>query len=342
MMVHGLAIDQPAVTVEEIDDPTMAGAGIELLDLDAVQLGSMRFRARRVVVRLEACAVVFHSANVRLRTRTSVQEGLLAYVTFGPQAHATVNGLTVLPGLMLAAEPGAEARFVVDAGWQSITFLVPAQDIRAHLVARRREEDFRVPSGVEILQVNAERVRALYDWGRRLVDIAAREPFIFNDGRKERVAAQVELYEMLLATLGTASDFEPTRNERTRQAHSLIVKVAEDHALSRVDDYLRVTDLCRAADVSERTLEYAFKEVMGLTPMNYLVRLRLHRVRQALLAATQGSSTVSAEALKWGFWHFGEFSRAYKECFGELPSDTLRRAPGEMQREADVGSSARP
>jgi transcriptional regulator GlxA family with amidase domain len=195
---------------------------------------------------------------------------------------------------------------------------------------------------VETLQVNPERVRALYDWGQRLVDIAAREPSTFDDGRKERVAAQVELLERLLATLGAASDFEPTRSERTRQAHSLIVKVAEDHALSRLDDHLYVTDLCRAAGVSERTLENAFKEIMGLTPMNYLVRLRLHRVRQALLAATQGSSTVSAEALKWGFWHFGEFSRAYKECFGELPSDTLRRAPGEMQREAEVDSLAGP
>jgi AraC family transcriptional regulator, ethanolamine operon transcriptional activator len=340
MTVHDLAMNQPAVTVEEIDDPTEAGAGIELLELDAVQLKSMRLRARRVVVRLEACVVVFHSTNARLRTRTSVHEDLLAYVTFGPQAHGTVNGLTVLPGLMLAAEPGAEARFVAEAGWQSVTFLVRAQDIRAHLVARRREEDLRVPSGVEILQVNAERVRDLYDWGRRLVDVAAREPSTFNDGRKERVVAQVELIESLLATLGGASDFEPTRSERTRQAHSLIVKVAEDHALSRLDDHLYVTDLCRAAEVSERTLEYAFKEIMGLTPMNYLVRLRLHRVRQALLAATQGSSTVSVEALKWGLWHFGEFSRAYRECFGELPSDTLCRPPGEMQPEADIGSSA--
>ena len=93
------------------------------------------------------------------------------------------------------------------------------------------------------------------------------------------------------------------------------------------DDHLYVSDLCRAAGVSERTLEYAFKEVMGLTPVTYLIRLRLHRVRQALLAATQGSTTVSAEALNWGFWHFGEFSRAYKDCFGELPSDTLRRKP---------------
>jgi transcriptional regulator GlxA family with amidase domain len=82
--------------------------------------------------------------------------------------------------------------------------------------------------------------------------------------------------------------------------------------------------------VSERALAYAFKEVMGLTPMAYLIRLRLHRVRQALLAATHGSTTVSAVALDWGFWHFGEFSHAYKECFGELPSDTLRRKPGSI------------
>jgi len=81
--------------------------------------------------------------------------------------------------------------------------------------------------------------------------------------------------------------------------------------------------------VSERTLENAFRQVVGLTPMNYLVRLRLHRVRQSLLAGTHGTTTVSAEAMKWGFWHFGEFSRAYKDCFGELPSDTLRRRPDE-------------
>jgi transcriptional regulator GlxA family with amidase domain len=49
-------------------------------------------------------------------------------------------------------------------------------------------------------------------------------------------------------------------------------------------------------------------------------------VRQALLAATVGSTTVSVEALNGGFWHFGEFSRAYRVCFGELPSETLRRA----------------
>jgi AraC-like DNA-binding protein len=342
MLTRGIAIAQPAVTVDEIDDPARAGAGIDLFDMDAMQLQSMPLRVRRVVVRLEACTVVYHSTNARMRTRTSVREGRLAYVTFGPRARGSVNGLPIFPGLMLAAEPAAEAGFVVDPGFEDIAFLVRAQDIRDHLAARGREADFRPPSGVEALQVDAERVRALYDWGRRLVDIAAREPRSFEEGRKERAAAQAELLETLLATLDVASSFEPTRSERTQQARTLIVKAAEDHALSRVDDPVQVTDLCRAAGVSERTLEYAFKEVMGLTPVGYLMRLRLHRVRQALLAATHASSTVSAEALKWGFWHFGEFSRAYKACFGELPSDTLRRAPGEVPRETDGGVSARP
>jgi AraC family transcriptional regulator, ethanolamine operon transcriptional activator len=325
-------IAQPAVTVVEISDPTAAIAGIELIDQDLVQLQSMPLRARRVIVRFESAAVVFHSTNLRVRTRTSAQKGLLAYVTFGPHAKGTVNGLPVRSGLMLAAEPEVEARFVADAGYESITFLLPAQDVLAHLTARQRQSEFRLPRGVETLQVNAEKVRRLFDWGKRLVDTAARQPALFNERKDERVAAQVELVETLLAALAVADEFEPDRSDRTRQAHSLIVKIAEDYALSHTDEPLYVSDLCRVAAVSERTLEYAFKEMMGLTPVTYLIRLRLHRVRQALLAATQGSTTVSAEALNWGFWHFGEFSRAYKDCFGELPSDTLRRKPSAPQR----------
>ena len=321
------ASDQPSVTVVDISDPTEANTGVELLDLDAVQLQSMPLRVRRVAVRLVSAAVVFHSTNVRVRTRTSVRKGFLGYVTFGPQSRGTVNGLPVRPGVMLAAQPETETTLVANDGWESITFLLPPEDIRAHLTARQRESEFHLPQGVEPLQVDAERARGLFEWGKLLVDTALQQPTLFDEQAKERAAAQEELLETLLATLRAADDLESTRSDRTRQAQSLIVKTAEDYALAQTGDRLYVTDLCRVAAVSERTLEYAFKEIMGLTPMTYLTRLRLHRVRQALLAATQGSTTVSIEALNWGFWHFGEFSRAYKECFGELPSDTLRRKP---------------
>lgn len=318
---------QPAVTIDEISDPTLTNTGIELIDQDAVQLQSTPFRARRVTVRLEAAAVVYHSSNLRARTHTSVREGWLAYVTFGPKASGTVNGLPIRPGLMLAAEPATEVRFVVDAGWESLTFLVPPQDISEHLAARRREAEFRLPRGVELLQADPERVRELYDWGRRLTDTAEQMPELFDKHMPELGVVRVELFETLLATIGGANDFAPRRRDRTLQAQSRIVRTAEKYALSHIADHVYVSDLCRVTAVSERTLECAFRDIMGLRPMAYLIRLRLHRVRQALLAATPGATTVSATALDWGFWHFGEFAGAYKDCFGELPSDTLRRLP---------------
>jgi transcriptional regulator GlxA family with amidase domain len=161
---------------------------------------------------------------------------------------------------------------------------------------------------------------------RDQVRAADRQPTVF-DVPQTQTAAQIEVLETLLATLGSAGHVAPAALDLTRQAHSRVVQITEDYAVAHIAERLYVTDLCQAAGVSERTLQYAFKEVMGMSPITYLTRLRLHRVRQALRAATQGLTTVTAEALRWGFWHFGEFSRAYKSCFGELPSDTLRRKP---------------
>jgi AraC-like DNA-binding protein len=256
-----------------------------------------------------------------------VNKGLLGYVTFGPQARGTVNGVPVRPGMLLAAAPESEARFVVEPGWESVTFLLPPEEIRRHRTVRQWEAELRLPKGLETLQASEALVCGLFDWGKRLVETAVEQPALFNKREDERIAARVELTDSILATLRQASDLVPGRGDRTRRSRSQIVKRAEEHALARNGANLCISDLCRAAGVSERTLEYAFKEVLGLTPVAYLTRLRLHWVRKALLMATPGSTTISAEALNWGFWHFGEFSRAYRECFGELPSETLLRRP---------------
>ena len=317
--------DRAAVSVVEFTDPTVAGKDFELLAQDAVQLQSSPLRIRRVIVRLGDATVAFHSTNLRVRTRTAAHEGLIAYVTFGPQVTGTVNGLPVSPGLLLAAEPNTQVRFVTNAGWESITFLLRPDYIGAHLFARQRTEEFRMPRGVETLHANAASVQGLFEWGMRLVDAAAVEPAPFNESADRRAAAQVELVETLLAALRESAGHAPDRGELAKQEQSRIVKIAEDYALAHVGERLYVSDLCRVASVSERALEYAFKQTLGLAPVAYLARLRLHRVRNALQIPVRGANTVSAVALDWGFWHFGEFSRAYKACFGELPSETLRR-----------------
>ena len=317
----------PAVEVVEFSDPTIANSGIELIEQDAVLLATTPLRVRRIVVRLHDIALIYHSANQRVRSCTSAREMRLAYVVFGSQVRGPVNGLPVRAGLMLAAAPGAQARFVTDSGWQSITLMVRPQQLRAQQLVRAGEGggEFRLPNGIEALNIGEEQAAALFDWGKRLADTAARQPALFNDRPDLRAAAQADLLEALLTTLRGSRDVDTTRSERKRQAYSHMVMVVEGYALAHLADHPQVGDLCKVAAASERTLENAFKEILGVTPAAYLIRLRLHRVRQALLAGSPGSTTVSAEALDWGLWHFGEFSRAYKACFDELPSDTLRR-----------------
>jgi AraC-like DNA-binding protein len=330
---------QAAVTILDIEDLTAANAGMDLLEQDGMSLQSAALRARRVIIRLESATVVYHATNLRVRVRSKVRNGLLAYVTFGPKATGTVQGFEVRPGMMVVAEPEIEAGFVADPGYESVALLVPPDEVRNHVMARQRADEFHWPRGVEILRADPLAARELFRSGKRLAVAASRTPALFDEGRSERDAAQTELLEALLRAMRTTDALDPVGKERTRQAYSQIVTIAENCLLANRGERVQLSGLCRAADVSERTLECAFKEITGLSPVAYLIRLRLHRVRAALLAAEPSSTQVSVEALKWGFWHFGEFSRAYKRCFGELPSDTLRRQSGFANRQGDTVAS---
>ncbi len=283
---------QSGVTVVDITDLTAANAGMSVLKQDGMALVSTPLRARRVIVRLESAIVVYHSTNLPVRARTRVHEGFLTYSTFGPRAAGTVDGIEVGPGMLLAAEPETEAGLVVNPGYESIATLVRPDDVEAHLTARQRASEFRWPRGVEVLRTDPAQARALFRLGKRLVTAASRKPAMFDEWRPEREAAQVDLLEALLSALRSADRIEPTGPERTRQGYSRIVRLVEDYARTRAGERVQVSELCQAADVSERTLEYAFKEMTGLTPMAYLVRLRLHWVRAALLVAEPGSTRI--------------------------------------------------
>lgn len=330
MIEHSHHHRLPAVEIFDIDDTQLAQAGIEVIDMDLAQLQSTPLQARRVVVRLDGCMVAFYASNLRMRTRTrpSLQQGLISVVTFGPQTTGLVDGLAIRPDRLLLVEPGTAVGFVADPGYESITFLVAPDELQRHLRIRQRQNDFHAPQGLEILHVGAAMAGQLFAFGKRLVELAVQQPELFNEHAESRTAARTELLETLLETLDSSCDVAPERSERTRQQQSEMVRSAEQYALAHADEPLYVTELCTVVGASERSLEYAFKAVMGLTPKAYLARLRLHRVREALLQARPGATTVAIEALNWGFWHFGEFSRAYKNCFGELPSQTLRRPPG--------------
>jgi AraC family ethanolamine operon transcriptional activator len=100
---------------------------------------------------------------------------------------------------------------------------------------------------------------------------------------------------------------------------------ASEFIEANADDPPSIQEVCRVAGVSWRTLNYAFREQVGVTPKAYLQAVRLNGMRRALVDAEPGT-VIADVANRWGFWHMGQLAADYRRQFGELPSDTVRRA----------------
>ena len=102
------------------------------------------------------------------------------------------------------------------------------------------------------------------------------------------------------------------------------IQKARDYIDAHADEPPAIQDVYRAAGVSWRTLDNAFREPFGVPPKQYLQATRLDGVRKEL--RRRGSSAKIADiANHWGFWHMGQFASDYRRHFGELPSETTRR-----------------
>ncbi len=102
------------------------------------------------------------------------------------------------------------------------------------------------------------------------------------------------------------------------------VKLVEDYILKNAEKPISMKDLEVIAEVSARSIHYAFRRFRGYSPKALLQAVRLGRARETLLAAEPGDRVMTI-ATRCGFAHLGRFSAAYKRRFGELPSETLGR-----------------
>lgn len=99
----------------------------------------------------------------------------------------------------------------------------------------------------------------------------------------------------------------------------------EAHLREQPDAPLRVEQIARAAAVGVRALELAFQKHLQTTPARYLREQRLQGARRELLSRSAAQRPRVADlAVKWGYANPGQFARAYRERFGELPGRRSR------------------
>jgi transcriptional regulator GlxA family with amidase domain len=73
-----------------------------------------------------------------------------------------------------------------------------------------------------------------------------------------------------------------------------------------------------------RTLQLAFRQFRGTTPVGAIRQARLEGARHALTHGETEKTVIDA-AYQFGFTNPGRFARLYKATFGVSPADELRR-----------------
>jgi len=127
--------------------------------------------------------------------------------------------------------------------------------------------------------------------------------------------------------LETLASSHPAPARRTHPGRTRALRRALDYIRDHREQHVTIGSLCDAVGVSERTLQYVFRERFDVTPKQFVTSHRLNGVRTDLRRIGP-SVKVSDIANRWGFWHMGQFAADYRHQFCELPSDTLRRVRG--------------
>jgi len=166
----------------------------------------------------------------------------------------------------------------------------------------------------------------------RLPPLPSLEPLIaaLAAGCRDRDAAELE--ELALAFAGAVAATQRVAG-RTRRAASPRVERRISDVVRRIErDAQDISARCslaalaREASMSPYHFLRVFRRIVGLTPHQYVLRMRMHRTAVRLRRSSDPISTIAFDA---GFNDLSTFNRRFRRIMGASPSTfrTQRRAP---------------
>ena len=153
--------------------------------------------------------------------------------------------------------------------------------------------------------------------------LAKSAPDILANPEVARAIEQALIEVMILSLAGG----DPVDARSAHRHHHAVMRRLEEVLQASSEEPLYMTELCKAASASYRTLRDCCQEHLGMSPKRYLWLRRMHLARRALRSADAEATTVTEIATGCGFWELGRFAVAYRSLFGGSPSTALRRPP---------------
>jgi AraC family ethanolamine operon transcriptional activator len=203
-----------------------------------------------------------------------------------------------------------------------VVFSVPEAELAQHIVELTNDDPEQVLQTHGVVRLTPRLANQIREAASVYLDIAAG----LLTGRSEpSLVSEMANFAVEVVAIALVSTQAPDRSIQTLQRRSQLIRKAEGLSVRHGDQALRIGELCDELGVSERTLRHAFRELTGLSSLDYLKLQRLNRVYRTLRGAYPAGMLIKEVAYANGFNHLGQFSRDYKQLFAESPLQTLRR-----------------
>jgi AraC-like DNA-binding protein len=308
------AFDTCFATLEQFSD-----GGFDIDDVLQLSPGPLDFTSTQV--ELPGIQLQWNRVGAKIRARESYRGSgvLFGFVLQSPSPLKSF-GRDIDYGYAVVWHPGSQLEYVAPTGLASL--IVHVDGALADLLGW-------MPAGSFWSQVPGSRLRNLERTCRLATQAARRQAHAGNDS--QTTCGEVLYRDRILSDVEAALEpwMKQTPGVDNMDAGGScfrLVKETEEALMSK--DWGRSVPVDTVADalgVSRRTLFYAFRRYLGMGPHAYLQLVRLHELRKHLLSKLPSETTVGSLAYDLGFNHLGRLSAAYREHFGEYPSDTLRR-----------------
>jgi AraC-like DNA-binding protein len=316
----------PTSSVTTFTDPCAYQEAVRSAQVEVLVTARGDFRAE--LTRIDLPNLSLQSGRETLprvgRGAVNAQRTSVYFLVGTNQAAGVHSGVSVFPGEIVINAAGSTYHHVTSANCHWADVSLSPEDLAAAASALAGRE-LMLSDSPQILRPRPVLMSRLVNLQSAAGNLARTVPDLLTQAEVARALEQALTH----AIVSCLTEGEVRQSYTANSYHRKVLERFEELLAERGNAPMHLGEICVAVGVPERTLRDCCQQHLGLGPIRYLWLRRMHLARQALLKADATSTTVTSIATEQGFWELGKFSVAYRSLFGEPPSATLRRHPGD-------------
>lgn len=306
----------------EINDFNHFREAVHSWDIDFLQLDGGTFHSKLQQMILPEIQIAHTHFDCHLDQRGHSPDDMWSFVLMSEDAsmYKFNHVITQNRSTMVIYSPGSEIISVAYPGFHVYILSVKQdhlQKLAQELGLDKIEEKLGQIDRVELDPEQADSLRG------QLQDIlndagALENKVISHEGKKLLLNfVPIKFLKEIGSQIGCAKD-------KVIQEKNMFYMEAKVYMHTHLHEPITIEEIAKKFKLSERTLRNYFKEELNTSPKQYLTALRLTKIRDELKVLRMEKGLVEKTARRFGFHHMGQFSKTYKDFFGELPSETLK------------------